>query len=67
MRDFIWDPYALEFLGAQPDAGLYEQDLEQGLLNQLKKFLMELGKGFVFVAPKIFGRFQLIAIGWFAA
>jgi hypothetical protein len=29
---------------------LYEQDLEQGLLNQLQKFLMELGKGFAFVA-----------------
>jgi predicted nuclease of restriction endonuclease-like (RecB) superfamily len=49
-RDFIRDPYVLEFLGAQPSAGLYEQDLEQGLLNQLQKFLMELGKGFAFVA-----------------
>jgi predicted nuclease of restriction endonuclease-like (RecB) superfamily len=49
-RDFIRDPYVLEFLGAQPDAGLYEQDMEQGLLNQLQKFLMELGKGFAFVA-----------------
>jgi predicted nuclease of restriction endonuclease-like (RecB) superfamily len=49
-RDFIRNPYVLEFLGAQPDAGLYEQDLEQGLLNQLQKFLMELGKGFAFVA-----------------
>ncbi len=49
-RDFIRDPYVLEFLGAQPDAGLYEKDLEQGLLNQLQKFLMELGKGFAFVA-----------------
>lgn len=49
-RDFIRDPYVLEFLGVQPDAGLYEQDLEQGLLDQLQKFLMELGKGFAFVA-----------------
>ncbi len=49
-RDFIRDPYVLEFLGAQPDASLYEQDMEQGLLNQLQKFLMELGKGFAFVA-----------------
>jgi len=49
-RDFIRDPYVLEFLGVQPDAGLYEQALEQGLLNQLQKFLMELGKGFAFVA-----------------
>lgn len=49
-RDFIRDPYVLEFLGARVDAGLYEQDLEQGLLNQLQQFLMELGKGFAFVA-----------------
>lgn len=49
-RDFIRDPYVLEFLGMQPDAGLYEQGIEQGLLNQLQKFLMELGKGFAFVA-----------------
>jgi predicted nuclease of restriction endonuclease-like (RecB) superfamily len=49
-RDFIRDPYVLEFIGVQPDAGLYEQDIEQGLLNQLQKFLMELGKGFAFVA-----------------
>lgn len=49
-RDFIRDPYVLEFLGARADAGLYEQDLEQGLLNQLQQFLLELGKGFAFVA-----------------
>lgn len=49
-RDFIRDPYVLEFLGVCADAGLYEQNLEQGLLNQLQQFLMELGKGFAFVA-----------------
>ncbi len=49
-RDFIRDPYVLEFLGAQADHGLYEKDLERGLLDQLQKFLMELGKGFAFVA-----------------
>jgi predicted nuclease of restriction endonuclease-like (RecB) superfamily len=49
-RDFIRDPYVLEFLGAQPGHGLYEKELEQGLLNQLQKFLLELGKGFAFVA-----------------
>jgi predicted nuclease of restriction endonuclease-like (RecB) superfamily len=49
-RDFIRDPYVLEFLGVQSDASLYEKDLEQGLLDQLQKFLMELGKGFAFVA-----------------
>lgn len=49
-RDFIRDPYVLEFLGAQPGAGLYEKDVEQGLLDQLHRFLLELGKGFAFVA-----------------
>lgn len=49
-RDFIRDPYVLEFLGVQPDAGLYEQDVEQGLIDRLQQFLMELGKGFAFVA-----------------
>lgn len=49
-RDFIRDPYVLEFLGAQPGATLYEKDLEQGLLDQLQKFLLELGRGFAFVA-----------------
>lgn len=49
-RDFIRDPYVLEFLGAQPGAALYEKDIEQGLLDELQKFLLELGKGFAFVA-----------------
>ncbi len=49
-RDFIRDPYVLEFLGVQPGAGLYEQDVEQGLIDRLQHFLMELGKGFAFVA-----------------
>lgn len=49
-RDFIRDPYVLEFLGAQANPALYERDLEQNLLNQLQQFLMELGKGFAFVA-----------------
>ncbi len=49
-RDFIRDPYVLEFLGAQPGTGLYEQDVEQGLIDRLQQFLMELGKGFAFVA-----------------
>jgi predicted nuclease of restriction endonuclease-like (RecB) superfamily len=49
-RDFIRDPYVLEFLGVQPNAGLYEQDVEQGLIDRLQQFLMELGKGFAFVA-----------------
>ncbi len=49
-RDFIRDPYVLEFIGAQPNATLYEKDLESGLIGQLQTFLLELGKGFAFVA-----------------
>lgn len=49
-RDFIRDPYILEFLGGQPQSDWYEKDVEQGLLDQLQKFLLELGKGFAFVA-----------------
>ena len=49
-RDFIRDPYILEFIGAQPGATLYEKELETGLIGQLQSFLLELGKGFAFVA-----------------
>jgi predicted nuclease of restriction endonuclease-like (RecB) superfamily len=49
-RDFIRDPYVLEFLGAPALPALYEKDLEQGLLDHLQKFLLELGKGFAFVS-----------------
>lgn len=49
-RDFIRDPYILEFIGAQPGAPLFESELETGLIQQLQAFLLELGKGFAFVA-----------------
>lgn len=49
-RDFVHDPVLLEFLGL-PDTGrLLEADLEKELINKLQAFLMELGKGFAFVA-----------------
>ena len=49
-REFVRDPVMLEFLGL-PDAGrLLETDLEQALMNQIQAFLLELGKGFAFVA-----------------
>jgi predicted nuclease of restriction endonuclease-like (RecB) superfamily len=47
---FIKDPYVLEFLGAKPDHRLYENELEQGLIDNLQVFLLELGNGFSFVA-----------------
>jgi predicted nuclease of restriction endonuclease-like (RecB) superfamily len=48
--DLVKDPYVLEFTGIpQPDR-LYEKDLEQALIDKLQYFLLELGKGFAFVA-----------------
>lgn len=48
--DFVKDPYILEFLQLLPNATLYEKELETELLNKLQLFLLELGKGFSFVA-----------------
>ncbi|MEN2397732.1 PDDEXK nuclease domain-containing protein [Pseudomonas halotolerans] len=49
-RDIVRDPVVLEFLG-MPNAGaVLETDLEQALIDQLQGFLLELGKGFAFVA-----------------
>jgi len=49
-KDVIRDPYVLEFLGLEQTSNLYEKDLEKGLINHLQKFLLELGRGFSFVA-----------------
>ena len=49
-EDFIKDPYVLEFLGI-PDAHPFsESELEQAIIGKLQAFLLELGKGFAFVA-----------------
>ena len=49
-EDIIRDPYVLEFLGLEANADFYESDLEQALITHLQKFLLELGRGFSFVA-----------------
>ena len=49
-KDILKDPYILEFLDLKPDWKVYEKDLEQGLIDNLRQFLLELGKGFAFVA-----------------
>ena len=49
-REFIRDPVLLEFLGLPGTGRLLESDLEQGLMDKLQAFLLELGKGFAFVA-----------------
>lgn len=47
---FIKDPYIFEFLGLPTDTAQTENNIETALINHLQKFLMELGKGFAFVA-----------------
>ena len=49
-KNIIKDPYVLESLGLEHSASLFEKDIEQGLINHLQKFLLELGRGFSFVA-----------------
>lgn len=49
-REFVRDPVLLEFLGLPNAGALLESDLEQALIDQLQGFLLELGKGFAFVA-----------------
>ena len=46
----IKDPYVLEFLDLPANEHFYESDLEQALIDHLQKFLLELGKGYSFVA-----------------
>ena len=46
----VKDPYVMEFLQIQPDTHVYEGDLEQALIDHLQHFLLELGRGFSFVA-----------------
>jgi len=48
--DFLKDPYVLEFLQLQENTSLQESELEQALMDKLQQFLLELGKGFAFVA-----------------
>jgi predicted nuclease of restriction endonuclease-like (RecB) superfamily len=49
VQDFIKDPYVLEFLDIKNNKFL-EKDLEANLLEHIQEFLLELGRGFSFVA-----------------
>lgn len=49
-EQIIKDPYVLEFLNLPKNEHFYESELEQALIAHLQKFLLELGRGFSFVA-----------------
>lgn len=48
--EFIKNPVVAEFLGFSQNTDFTESDLEKSILSNLQKFLMELGKGYAFVA-----------------
>jgi predicted nuclease of restriction endonuclease-like (RecB) superfamily len=50
VKDAIKDPYIFEFLDLPKDSLIKERGLEKKLVDNLQKFLLELGKGFSFVA-----------------
>lgn len=50
--DIIKDPYVFEFLGIPENKPVMENDLEKALVQQIEKFLLELGRGFMFVGTQ---------------
>ena len=50
-KDLIKDPYILEFLNLENN--YKEKDLEKEIINHLKEFLLELGKGFMYVGSEV--------------
>ena len=48
-EDILKDPYVFEFVGLPENKTVMEADLEDALINHIEKFLLELGKGFMFV------------------
>ena len=50
--DIIRDPYVFEFLGLPEDKPIMESDLEKALVAQIENFLLELGRGFMFVGTQ---------------
>ena len=51
-EDVIKDPYVFEFLGIPENKAMAENDLEAALVRQIEDFLLELGKGFMFVGTQ---------------
>lgn len=56
--EILKDPYVFEFLGIPENKPLMESDLEKALIRQLEDFLLELGRGFMFVGTQ-----QRVTIG----
>ena len=65
--DIIKDPYVFEFLGVPENKPMLESDLEKALVAQIEKFLLELGRGFMFVGtPEAAGQLNMY-LNYYAA
>lgn len=56
--DIIKDPLVVEFLGLDEQTEYFENDLEKRIIDNLQKFMLELGKGFTFVGRQVRFTFQ---------
>jgi predicted nuclease of restriction endonuclease-like (RecB) superfamily len=61
--DVIKEPFVLEFLGLYERSEWRERDLEQAIIDRIEAFLLELGKGFCFVAREHRRRFRQARTG----
>lgn len=52
-KDLVKDPFVLEFLDIKENTSYLESDLEKNILEHLKEFLLEMGKGFMFVGNQV--------------
>jgi predicted nuclease of restriction endonuclease-like (RecB) superfamily len=52
MKDIVKDPYVFEFLGISENKPMLESDLEKALVRQIEDFMLELGRGFMFVGTQ---------------
>lgn len=52
-KDLVKDPFVLEFLDIKENTDYLETDLEKNIIEHLKEFLLELGKGFSYVGNQV--------------
>lgn len=52
-KDLVKDPFVLEFLDIKENTDYLESDLEKNIIEHLKEFLLELGKGFSYVGNQV--------------
>lgn len=52
-KDLVKDPFVLEFLDIKENTNYLENDLEKNIIEHLKEFLLELGKGFSYVGNQV--------------